>query len=54
MYLSKEYMSKSVFEGLDIIPQSELVRLLDGMTRSSLLALVRFDGAGKLLIQTTA
>ena len=27
----------------------ELVRLLDGMTRSSLLALVRFDGAGKLL-----
>ena len=49
VYLSKEYMSKSVFEGLDIIPQSELVRLLDGMTRSSLLALVRFDGAGKLL-----
>lgn len=49
VYLSKEYMSKSIFEGLDIIPQSELVRLLDGMTRSSLLALVRFDGAGKLL-----
>lgn len=49
VYLSKEYMSKSVFEGLDIIPQSELVRLLDGMTRSSLLALVRFDGTGKLL-----
>ena len=49
VYLSKEYMSKSVFEGLDIIPQSELVRLLDGMTHSSLLALVRFDGAGKLL-----
>lgn len=49
VYLSKEYMSKSVFEGFDIIPQSELVRLLDGMTRSSLLALVRFDGAGKLL-----
>lgn len=49
VYLSKEYMSKSVFEGIDIIPQSELVRLLDGMTRSSLLALVRFDGAGKLL-----
>ena len=31
VYLSKEYMSKSIFEGLDIIPQSELVRLLGRM-----------------------
>lgn len=49
VYLPKEYFATGILEGLDVISQSELVRLLDGMTRSSLLALVKFEGAGKLL-----
>lgn len=49
VYLSKEHFATGILEELDVISQSDLVRLLDGMTSSSLLALVRFEGADRLL-----